>query len=111
MALLASSTKGSSMGTPVVTTVDAKVDAALESDLLEGFRLMNEAGRPEGLVRTELLRGQDDAWRISTTWRDFDSLMALRRSGGTHAAVELFERVGAEHSHTWFAVEQSYGDG
>jgi hypothetical protein len=61
-------------------------------------------------VHTELLRGQDGAWRISTTWRDFESLMALRKSGGTHVAGELFERVGAANSHTWFVVEQSYGD-
>jgi hypothetical protein len=96
------------MGMPVVTSVDATVDATRETELLEGFRLMNEGTKPDGFIRSELLRGQDGAWRIATTWRDFDSLMALRRSGMPPAALELLDRVGADHSHSWYTVEQSY---
>lgn len=96
------------MGAFVVTAVDATVDPAREAEFLEGYRQMIDADKPEGLVRSELLRGQGGAWRIQTTWRDLDTLLANRTSGKRPAALDLLERVGAEHSHTWFTVEQSY---
>lgn len=100
--------EGRPMGAFVVTAVDATVDPAREAEFLEGYRQMIDADKPEGLVRSELLRGQGGAWRIQTTWRDLDTLLANRTSGKRPAALDLLERVGAEHSHTWFTVEQSY---
>ena len=34
--------------------------------------------------------------------------MAMRRGGRAPAALELFDAVGAEHSHGVFEVEESY---
>jgi hypothetical protein len=92
----------------VVTAVDATVDPSREAELIAGFQSMIDEPTPDGLLRSELLRGQDGAWRIQTTWRDFDSLMALRRRGARHAAVELLDRVEAEHTHAWFTVEKAF---
>lgn len=92
----------------VVTAVDARVDPKREDDLLEGFRQLNEGQKPDGLLRSELLRGQGGAWRIQTTWRDRDALMAVRNSGKSPGALELLDRLGAEHSHAVFSIEQSH---
>jgi len=69
---------------------------------------MMEAPKPDGLLRSELLRGQAGLWRIQTTWRDRDAIIALRQSGKPPAALELLDRLGAEHSHGVFAVEESF---
>ena len=92
----------------VVTIVDAIVDPAREADLLDGYRQMNAQPKPDALLRSELLRGQEGAWRIQTTWRDMDALVAARKSGLRPAALELIERIGAEHTHAWYTMEQSY---
>lgn len=92
----------------VVTSIDARVDPACEEALLAGYRALKEGGQPDALLRSELLRGQDQHWRIQTTWRDLESLRAIRSSGVRPAALELFESVGAEHSHTFFTVQDSY---
>lgn len=96
------------MSAPVVTTIDATIQPAHEQDLLDGFRQMNDGKEPDGLVRSELLRGQGGAWRIQTTWRDRDALMALRHGGEPPAALALLDRLGADHSHAVFTVEQSH---
>src|SRR5262245_2077196 len=93
----------------VVTAVDAQVDPAREPELIDGFQRMSDGNKPDGLVRSELLRGQEGTWRIQTTWRDFDSLMAMRKSGQPPAALELLESVGATHSHAWCTVEVAFG--
>ncbi len=99
------------MGAEVVTAVDATVDPEREQDLLDGYRQMQEAPKPDGLLRSELLRGQGGLWRIQTTWRDRDALIAVRQSGRPPAALELLDRIGSEHSHGVFAVEESYHAG
>jgi len=93
----------------VVTSIDAIVSPDREQDLLDGFRAMNEVPKPDGLMRSELLRGQGGTRRIQTVWRDRAALMAVRDSGKPPAALELLDRVGAEHSHGVFSVQQSYG--
>jgi heme-degrading monooxygenase HmoA len=95
------------MGPPLVTTIDATVPVEREEELLDAYRQLNEEARPEGLLRSELLRGQDGAWRIQTTWRDKEALLALRRSGRPHTAQVLLDRVGVAHSPRMFTVEQS----
>jgi hypothetical protein len=62
------------MGPPLVTTIDATVPVEREEERLDAYRQLNEEARPEGLLRSELLRGQDGAWRIQTTWRDKEAL-------------------------------------
>ena len=98
------------MSTHVITVVDATIDPARETDLLAGFRALNEGERPAGLLRSQLLRGQDGAWRIETTWDSMEALMELRRAGRPPAALALLEGLGAEHTHAWFTVEQSDED-
>jgi len=100
-------TKGTRMGDRVVTAIDAKVEEDREDDLCDGFRQISEGEQPDGLLRSELLRRQSGAWRIQTTWRDRDALMAVRNSGKPPAALELLDRLGAEHSHAVFSIEES----
>jgi heme-degrading monooxygenase HmoA len=95
------------MGRPLVTSIDANVPADRERELLDGFRELSEGPRPDGLLRSELLRGQDGAWRIQTTWRDRDAVLALRRSGEPPAALALLDRLEVDHSHAVFTVEAS----
>ena len=95
-------------GKQVVTVVDAQVSPEREADFLAGYQRLTQEPQPEALLRSELLRGQDGAWRIQTTWHDFDALQAVRRSGKPPAALALLESVGAEHTHGWFTVEQDY---
>jgi len=93
------------MNARVITTIDARIQPESEQGLLDGFRQINDGHKPEGLVRSELLRGQGGAWRIQTTWRNRDALMAVRNSGEPPAAMALLGRLGAEHSHAVFTVE------
>ncbi len=91
----------------VVTAVDTHIDPDQESALIEGYERMTKESQPDGLIRSELLRGQDGAWRIQTTWRDLESLIALRKAGNPPAALVLLQGLGAEHTHGWFTVERS----
>jgi hypothetical protein len=95
------------VGAHVITTVDVTLDPDIEDALLTGYRRMIDGERPDGLLRSELLRGMAGAWRIQTTWRDLDALMAVRSSGRPPAALELLESLGAEPSHAWFTVADS----
>ena len=92
----------------VMTVVDAQVDPAREADLIEGFRKMVTDQKPDGFLESQLLKGQDGAWRIQTLWRDFDSLMTLRKGGTPPAAIALVESLGATHTHGAFSVQESY---
>ena len=96
------------MGNPLITVVDASVAPEREQELLDGFRQLNQGPKPDGFVRSELLRRLDGGWRIQTTWRDREALMAVRASGRPPAALALLDQVGAEHGHAVFTVEQSF---
>ncbi len=61
-------------------------------------------------MRSDLLRGRDGAWRIATVWRDRSALMALREGGAPPAALALLDRLGVQHTHAVFTLEQSYAD-
>jgi len=93
--------------TPVITVVAATVGEDQESALVDGFRAMTAGPKPEGLLRSELLRGQDGAWQIQTLWRDFASLRAAREAGEPPAALVLVDGLGLEHSHTFYVVEHA----
>jgi heme-degrading monooxygenase HmoA len=89
----------------ILTVVDAVVPAERDAELLDGFRRLMAAEKPEGFLGSELLRGQEGRWRIQTTWRDLDAVRALRASGARPAAQELLDSVGATHTHDVFTVE------
>lgn len=96
------------MNQPVVTTVDVKLPEGRDAELIAGYRELNAGAKPPGLLRTELLRSFDGTWRIQSTWRDREALTALRQSGEPPAALALVERLGGEHSHAVFTVEESF---
>lgn len=91
------------MAAQVITVVSAVVDDG-ESDLLQSlFAELLRQPLPEGLLRTELLRGSDRQWRIQSLWRDRAALEAMR-AAGPPAAPALFRRVGAEPDLTILEV-------
>lgn len=92
----------------LITSVSAAVDPERERELTSGFRELTGGAMPEGLLRTELLRGQNGTWRIQSLWQNRDALMAARASAEPAAALELFRRVGADHTHEVFTVEDSH---
>jgi hypothetical protein len=97
-----------STGKMIKTIVSATVAADREDDLIHGYRDLISAGMPEGLRRSQLLRGQGGTWRIESLWSDMDALHALREGGQKPLAIDLFERVGAEHRHEWYIVEEDH---
>jgi hypothetical protein len=82
----------------ILTDVSATVDPARETDLINGFHHLLTEDLPDGLLRTELLRGADGQWRIQSLWRDRASLEAMRAAAEPPAAPRLFREVGAEPS-------------
>jgi hypothetical protein len=92
----------------LITSVSAVVESARGSELMDGFRELIHGAMPEGLLRTEQLRGQDGTWRIQSLWRDRDALLAARDSREPLAALELFRRVGPDHTHEVFTMEVSH---
>jgi hypothetical protein len=95
------------MDEQILTSVSAEVDPSRNGELVDGFSALVGGALPDGLVRTELLRGGDGTWRIQSLWRDRAALMAAREAGERPAALMLFERVGAEHAHEVFTVVAS----
>lgn len=98
-------------GMPIVkimTSVSAIIPADREDDLLDGYRALIAGGKPEGLLRSELLRGQEGKWLIQTLWRDRAAILAARASGELPTALVLLQRVGAEHVHDLLTVEEQY---
>ena len=96
------------MSKAVVTSVDATVSPDLETSLIEGYERVIASDRPDGLLHAELLRGQDGAWRLQSTWRDMDALMAARQSGNPPAALLLLQSLGIESTHSWFVSEAGF---
>ena len=96
------------MSKSVVTALDATISPELEAQLIEGYERMISADRPDGLLRAELLRGQDGAWRLQSTWRDMDALVAARQSGSPPAALQLLQSLGIESTHDWYIVEAGF---
>jgi hypothetical protein len=95
-------------GDPVLVAITADVPAGSEEDFVQGFRDLASGPAPPGMKRTELLRLREGGWRIQTLWESLDALLALRQSGTPPAALQLLDRIGAEHSHEVLFVEQSF---
>ncbi|MFE2283040.1 hypothetical protein ACFXDJ_02515 [Streptomyces sp. NPDC059443] len=72
---------------------------------MAGFSELVALALPDGLVRTELLRGQDGRWRIQTLWRDHAALDVVRATPGGAPAPKLFREVGADPALALFDVE------
>ncbi|MCX5377297.1 hypothetical protein [Streptomyces sp. NBC_00091] len=89
----------------VLSEVSAVVAPGREADLVAGYRELVAHPLPDGLVRTELLSGQDGHWRIQTLWRDRAALDAVRGAPGGAPAPRLFREVGAEPALAVFEVE------
>ena len=92
----------------VLTVVSATVSADRATELVERFDELLKSPTPDGLLRTELVRGDDDEWRIQTLWRDREALAAMRAAADPPAAPALFRSVGAEPSLAIFAVEREH---
>jgi heme-degrading monooxygenase HmoA len=96
------------MATPVLTAVSATVTEDRHEVLIRGFHELLNAGFPDGLLRTELLRGPHDRWRIQTLWRDRAALDAMRAGSEPPAAPTLFRSIGSEPSlEIWDVVAGS----
>lgn len=96
------------MAGQVLTQVSAFVPAERGQDLVAGFERLVHNPVPDGLLRTELLRGGEHLWRIETLWRDRAALEAMRTSGQPAAAPQLFTSVGAESTLAIFDLEARY---
>ncbi len=92
----------------VLTEVSAVVAADREAALMTGFQELLRQPTPGGLVRTELLRGEDGHWRIQTLWRDRAALNAVRAGPEPPAAPQLFRRVGADPMLTVLEIVDSH---
>jgi hypothetical protein len=90
-----------------MTDVSATVDAEREAELVRGFREITTGDTPDGLLRTELLRGPHGQWRIQTLWRDRAALDSMRRGPEPPVAPRLFRQVGAEPSLEVYEVAHS----
>jgi heme-degrading monooxygenase HmoA len=96
------------MSSPVLTVVSAAVGEDGRERLIGGFRELLKGPVPDGLLRTELLRGPGDRWRIQTLWRDREALETMRSGAEPPAAPALFRRVGGEPSlEIWEVVTES----
>ena len=80
----------------ILTDVSATVDPSREAELVAGFRELTTGPTPDGLLRTELLQGPGNHWRVQTLWLDQASLDAMRGGSEPPAAPRLFRAVGAE---------------
>ena len=93
----------------VLTSVSLDLPPGSEPELLAGFRDLAVNGeRPEGLVRSELLRSHGGHWVIQTLWRSREALLAARQTGAPPLALALAERVGAQHSHDVLTLEDAF---
>jgi quinol monooxygenase YgiN len=102
-----------SMTGRILTEVAARVEGDREDELRSAFAELLTQPLPDGLLRTELLRGPDGTWRVQTLWRDREALDAMRASAEPPAAPTLFRLVGAQPVLVVFEVADGLpgGDG
>ncbi|XUL91629.1 hypothetical protein ACQ86D_37715 [Streptomyces galilaeus] len=89
----------------VLSEVSAVVAPEREADLVVAYRELVTRPLPDGLVRTELLSGQDGRWRIQSLWRDRAALDVVRSAPGGPPAPRLFREVGADPELAVFEVK------
>ncbi|KJK59991.1 antibiotic biosynthesis monooxygenase [Saccharothrix sp. ST-888] len=88
----------------VLSEVSAVVAAERETELVDSYRELVAGPLPDGLIRTELLRGPGGRWRVQSLWRDRIALEAVRSNPRLAAAPRLFAMIGAEPELTVFQV-------
>lgn len=84
------------MSGEIMTEVSAIVPGERAGDVPAAFAALAQRPLPDGLLRTELLAGQDAEWKIQSLWRDQAALDAMRASPEPPAAPALFRQLGAE---------------
>jgi quinol monooxygenase YgiN len=84
--------------TMLLTVLEGIIAPERAPDLEAAFERAGQP-RPEGLLRSELLRGvtAPDTWRIQTLWADRQALERMRAQG-TPAGVLMFRAAGVELS-------------
>ena len=93
----------------VLTCVTLVVPEDRDDEVVPAYRAVAGGPRPDGLLRSELLRGQGGRWLVQTLWRDREAILAARAAGAKPAALLLAAQVGAEHSHEVLVVEEELG--
>ncbi|MBF9072753.1 hypothetical protein [Streptacidiphilus fuscans] len=88
----------------VLAEVDVRVAAEHEGQLIAAYHRLIALPPPDGLLQTELLRGQDGGWRIQTLWADRLALEAVRASSEGPTAPHLFRDLDADVSFEIFEV-------
>lgn len=88
----------------VLSEVSAVVAPDREAELVTSYRELVAGPLPDGLIRTELLRGPGGRWRVQSLWRDQAALDAIRSNPKLAAAPRLFTQVGAEPELTVFQL-------
>jgi hypothetical protein len=100
------------MAKRVVTLVNAVVDAAREVELVEGYRRMVDGDRPDGLLRSELLRGQEGGLAHPDDLAGHGRAHGGPEVGQPACRLELLNGIGAQRvSHDWYSVEQGFDQG
>lgn len=92
----------------ILTEVSALVPEDRSADVLHAFQELLQSPFPDGLLRTELLRGSGAEWRIQTLWRDQAALDAMRAAPEPPAAPTLFRQLGAEPELRVYAVQAAH---
>ena len=92
----------------VLTEVVARMSEDRDSEVTTAFDALLTGPFPDGLLRTDLIRGPEDQWRIQTMWRDKAALDAMRSSGETPAAMRFFIDLGVVPALNIYAVPRSH---
>src|SRR5262245_50894250 len=92
----------------LLTVLEAVVAPERAGELEAAFERATSQTLPEGLLRSELLRGasEPDRWRVQTLWTDRNALDRMR-SQGTPAGVLMFRAAGAEPTLSVFMVVEA----
>jgi quinol monooxygenase YgiN len=88
----------------VLTEVSAVIAPDREAAFVAAYRQLVTQPLPDGLLRTELISGQEGRWRIQTLWRDRAALEAMRADPDAPAAPRLFREAGADPQLALFEV-------
>jgi hypothetical protein len=95
----------------ILTEVSATVPSDRAGAVLAAYRALLEKPLPDGMIRTQLVEGPDDAWRIQSLWRDQTALDTMRAGPEPPAAPLLFRNLGVEPTLTILQVrDESRGN-
>ncbi|WP_042433835.1 antibiotic biosynthesis monooxygenase family protein [Streptacidiphilus anmyonensis] len=88
----------------VLAEANVSVAPEHEARLIAAYHRLIAQPLPDGLLQTELLRGQDGRWRIQTLWRDRVAMDVMRGSSQGPTAPRLFHDLDAEPEFEIFEV-------